>query len=67
MGGANIYQNMNTALRSILNKSWMAVVGFEPTPPRRLVPKTSALDHSATLPRGQVPDVTLYEGNRRLK
>ena len=28
----------------------MAVVGFEPTPPQRLVPKTSALDHSATLP-----------------
>ena len=22
-------------------------VGFEPTPPKRLVPKTSALDHSA--------------------
>ena len=28
----------------------MAEVGFEPTPPKRLVPKTSALDHSATLP-----------------
>jgi hypothetical protein len=25
-------------------------VGFEPTPPKRLVPETSALDHSATLP-----------------
>ena len=25
-------------------------MGFEPTPPKRLVPKTSALDHSATLP-----------------
>ncbi|GIY47247.1 hypothetical protein CDAR_519511 [Caerostris darwini] len=24
--------------------------GFEPTPPQRLVPKTSALDHWATLP-----------------
>ena len=24
-------------------------VGFEPTPPERLVPKTSALDHSATV------------------
>ena len=24
-------------------------MGFEPTPPKRLVPKTSALDHSATL------------------
>ena len=28
----------------------MAAVGFEPTPPKRLVPKTGALDHSATLP-----------------
>ena len=28
----------------------MAAVGFEPTTPERLVPKTSALDHSATLP-----------------
>ena len=28
----------------------MAAVGFEPTPPKRLVPKTSALDRSATLP-----------------
>ena len=28
----------------------LAAVGFEPTPPKRLVPKTSALDHSATLP-----------------
>ena len=25
----------------------MTEVGFEPTPPKRLVPKTSALDHSA--------------------
>ncbi len=25
----------------------MSDVGFEPTPPKRLVPKTSALDHSA--------------------
>ena len=28
----------------------LAAVGFEPTPPKRLVPKTSALDRSATLP-----------------
>ena len=28
----------------------MAAVGFEPTPPKRLVPKTSALDRTATLP-----------------
>ena len=31
----------------------MTGVGFEPTPPKRLVPKTSALDHSATLPYGK--------------
>ena len=28
----------------------MTEVGFEPTPPKRLVPKTSALDHSAIQP-----------------
>ena len=28
----------------------MAVGGFEPTPPERLEPKSSALAHSATLP-----------------
>ena len=28
----------------------LAVVGFEPTPPKRLEPKSSALDRSATLP-----------------
>ena len=28
----------------------MAPVGFEPTPPKRLVPKTSALARWATLP-----------------
>ena len=27
----------------------MKGVGFEPTPPKRPVPETSALDHSATL------------------
>ena len=32
------------------NQKSLAAVGFEPTPPRRLVPKTSALDHSAKLP-----------------
>ena len=32
-------------------KKWhLAAVGFEPTPPKRLEPKSSALDHSATLP-----------------
>ena len=29
----------------------MTAVGFEPTPPKRLVPKTSDLDRSATLPK----------------
>ena len=29
----------------------MTGVGFEPTPPKRLVPKTSALDHSANQSR----------------
>ena len=32
----------------------MAAVGFEPTPSKWLVPKTSALDHSATLPSHDV-------------
>ena len=31
-------------------KRKMTAVGFEPTPPERLEPKSSALDHSATLP-----------------
>ena len=31
-------------------KKKLIVVGFEPTPQKRLVPKTSALDLSATLP-----------------
>ena len=35
---------------TICNKTILAAVGFEPTPPKRLVPKTSALDRSATLP-----------------
>ena len=34
----------------MMQKRNLATVGFEPTPPKRLVPKTSALDHSATLP-----------------
>ena len=33
------------AILSVVKK--MTGVGFEPTPPKRLVPKTSALDHSA--------------------
>jgi hypothetical protein len=30
--------------------------GFEPAPPKRLVPKTSALDHSAIQPTLLSPD-----------
>ena len=37
------------ANRSLYKKEQMAEVGFEPTPPKRLVSKTSALEHSATL------------------
>ena len=33
------------------NKILMIGVGFEPTPPKRLVPKTSALDRSAIQPK----------------
>jgi hypothetical protein len=40
--------NVQNIWRTQINK--MAAVGFEPTPPKRLVPKTSALDRSATLP-----------------
>ena len=32
----------------------VAAVGFEPTPPKRLVPKTSALDRSAILPHSSL-------------
>ena len=32
-------------------KTFVAAVGFEPTPLKRLVPKTNALDRSAPLPR----------------
>ena len=34
----------------MIQKGNLAAVGFEPTPLKRLVPKTSALDHPATLP-----------------
>ena len=34
----------------MMKKGNLAALGFEPTPPKRLVPKTSALEHSATLP-----------------
>jgi hypothetical protein len=35
---------------NLMAQNKLIAVGFEPTPPERLVPKTSALDHSATLP-----------------
>ena len=38
-----------------MQKTRLIVVGFEPTPPKWLVPKTSALDHSATLPCVKLP------------
>ena len=31
------------------NEDKMQGVGFEPTPPKRIVPETTALDHSAIL------------------
>ena len=35
----------------LMMKKWkLAAVGFERTSPKRLVPNTSALEHSATLP-----------------
>ena len=43
------------------NEKRMAAVGFEPTPPKRLVPKTSALDHSATLPRRTLNENHVHE------
>ena len=33
----------------MMQKLNLAAVGFQPTPPKRLMPKTSALDHLATL------------------
>ena len=41
---------MKLYMKSKCVQDKMAAVGFEPTPPKRLVPKTSALDRSATLP-----------------
>ena len=44
---------LTTELTTLLLRIYFKMVtgvGFEPTPPKRLVPKTSALDHSATQP-----------------
>ena len=43
----------------------MTEVGFEPTPPERLEPKSSALDHSATLPTSTLPGIVVYLGMLR--
>ena len=45
---------LTTELTTLLHVDLIKIVtgvGFEPTPPKRLVPKTSALDHSATQPQ----------------
>ena len=46
------YKWLQTALHQVNIDLWkhMAAVGFEPTPSKWLEPKSSALDHSATLP-----------------
>ena len=41
----------------MIQKWNLAAVGFEPTPPKRLVHKTSALDHSATLPDMETQEI----------
>ena len=40
----------------VKKKKNLAAVGFEPTPHMWLVPKTNALDHSATLP----PEISCF-------
>ncbi len=47
---AGILTTELTTLFVIYRFKMVTGVGFEPTPPKRLVPKTSALDHSATQP-----------------
>ncbi len=49
----NIFRLFSSTRRA--SRPWLKplleAVGFEPTPPERLEPKSSTLDHSATLPR----------------
>ena len=58
--GAKVYKRQQSVLRgahveefdgSLIEESEkkMQGVGFEPTPPKRIVPETTALDHSAIL------------------
>ena len=47
------------------NKMLMIGVGFEPTPPKRLVPKTSALDRSAIQPKVLGQRIYYIEGAKR--
>ena len=49
----------------MIQKGNLAAVGFEPTPPKRLEPKTSALDHSYTLPDA-ISDIITSKANRIL-
>ena len=44
----------------------LAAVGFEPTPPKRLEPKSSALDRSATLP-SELRKAVLQQGAAKVK
>ena len=43
----------------------MIGVGFEPTPPKRLVPKTSALDRSAIQPKTQDKRIWYAEDKKK--
>ena len=45
-----LWINENNICYMYFVKQKLTAVGFEPTPPERLVPKTSALDLSAKLP-----------------
>ena len=48
---------VETFCASNQNKKLVTEVGFEPTPPKRLVPETSALDRSAIQPKTVRPHV----------
>ena len=58
---------LTTELTTLLVNNWIKMVtgvGFEPTPPKRLVPKTSALDHSATQPCCTGQSTLYYDGQK---